>query len=93
MPDKILKALAVIAAQLQIQNEIASGTKTCKIYDGETEEEIDITCLLSIDRLARRFMDVFDDNLEGSDFYGYAGGMERCPLTEANFLIERGKRK
>jgi hypothetical protein len=93
MPNEILKALAVIAAQLQIQNEIAAGTEMCKIYDGEYEDEIDITSLESINRLAVRFMDVFKDNLEDSDFYGYADGMERLPLTEANFLIQRAKRK
>jgi hypothetical protein len=93
MPNEILKALAVIAAQLQIQNEIATGTKTCEFYDGETVDEMDITCLKSIKRLAARFEEVFTDNLEQSDFYNYADEMERCPLTEANFLIERAKRK
>ena len=93
MPNEILKALAVIAAQLQIQNEIAAGTTMCEIYDGEHTDEIDITSLKSIDRLAARFMDIFNDAIEDSDFYGYADGMDRCPLTEANFLIERGKRK
>jgi hypothetical protein len=90
MPNEILKALAVIAAQLQIQNEIATGIKTCEIYD---EDEIAITSLKSINRLAERFMDVFTDSLEGSDFYNYADGLDRCPLTEANVLIERAKRK
>jgi hypothetical protein len=93
MPNEILKALAVIAAQLQIQNEIAAGTKICQIYDGEYDEEIDITSLESINRLARRFMGIINGSLEDSDFYGYADGMDKCPLTEANFLIERAKRK
>jgi hypothetical protein len=94
MPNEILKALAVIAAQLQIQNEIASaGTQMCDIYNGEGEDEIAITSLKSINRLAARFEDVFTGNIDESDFYGYADEMDKCPLTEANFLIERAKRK
>jgi hypothetical protein len=93
MPKEILKALAVIAAQLQIQNEIATGTKTCEFYDGETVDEIPITSLKSIYRLAERFEGIFTDTLEESDFYNYTDNMVSLPLTEANFLIERAKRK
>jgi hypothetical protein len=93
MPNEFLKALAVIAAQLQIQNEIATGTKTCKFYDGESVDEMDITCLKSIKRLAARFEDMFTDSLDESDFYNYEDELDRQTLTEANFLIERAKRK
>jgi hypothetical protein len=93
MNKELLEALAVIAAQLQIQNEIATGIKRCEIYDGKHQDEIDITSMQSIDRLAERFMARFTGTLEDSDFYGYADGMERTCLTEANFLIERAKRK
>jgi hypothetical protein len=93
MPNEILKALAVIAAQLQIQNEIATGTKMCEIYDGDYTDEIEITSLKSINRLAGRFEDIFKGTLEESDFYNYEDGLNRCPLTQANFLIERAKRK
>jgi hypothetical protein len=90
MPNEILKALAVIAAQLQIQNEITTGTKMCKIYD---DDEIEITSLKSINRLVERFEEIFTGNIKESDFYNYEDGLDRCPLTYANFLIERAKRK
>ena len=90
MPNEILKALAVIAAQLQIQNEIATGTEEVEVYDGDT---VPITSLKSVNILTERFMQVFAGEIEESDFTGYDDGMDRRPLSQTVFWIQRGKRK